>query len=441
MAAAVTDATHRVAVCGLWHLGSTAAAGLLTHGRAVVAYDPQEHLRAGAAAATPPTGEPGVGEVLRRGLREGRLRVADALAEWARNALCVLAYDSAVDADGGVDDARLAQAVAAFARHAPAGATLAVLSQVPAHTHVRWRRTLLAHRPDVNLVHIPENLRLGRAMDDFVAPARLVVGAEERCTAERTARSLFPRATPAYVTLTEAELVKHATNAYLGMCVSFGNELGWLAAHLGADPQVVARLLKADPRVADAAPLLPGAAFSGATLRRDLVALSRIGAKWGRPEFFDTVLTVNDRHAAFPLDLLGAELGNLKDRRIAVAGLTYKPGTATLRDSLPLRLVRTLLTDGAEVVAYDPVAEDLPDDVGARRAATLADAVRGADALLVAAALPELDGADWAGLRPAARLVVDGCGALDPAALSAAGWRCLGLHPRWQEVTGAHAAP
>lgn len=105
MAAAVTDATHRVAVCGLWHLGSTAAAGLLTHGRAVVAYDPQEHLRAGAAAATPPTGEPGVGEVLRRGLREGRLRVADALAEWARNALCVLAYDSAVDADGGVDDA------------------------------------------------------------------------------------------------------------------------------------------------------------------------------------------------------------------------------------------------------------------------------------------------------------------------------------------------
>ncbi|MER6408643.1 UDP binding domain-containing protein [Streptomyces viridosporus] len=437
----MTDATPHVAVCGLWHLGSTAVAGLLTHGRTVVAYDPQEDLRAGAAAATPPTGEPGVGEALRQGLGDGTLRVAGALAEWARNELCVLAHDSAVDADGGVDDPRLARAVAAFARHAPAGAVLAVLSQVPAYTHVRWRRTLLAHRPDVNLVHIPENLRLGRALDDFVAPPRLVVGAEERHTAERAARFLFPRATPAYVTLTEAELVKHATNAYLGMCVAFGNELGWLAAQLGADPRVVARFLKADPRVADAAPLLPGAAFSGATLRRDLVALGRIGADWGRPEFFDTVLTVNDRHAAFPLDLLRAELGDLKGRRIAVAGLTYKPGTATLRDSLPLRLVRALLADGAEPVTYDPVAEALPDDVPARRTATLADAVRDADALLVAAALPELGGADWAALRPADRLVVDGCGALDPAALSVAGWRCLGLHPRRQEVTGAQTAP
>ncbi|MEO3977514.1 UDP binding domain-containing protein [Streptomyces sp. CAU 1734] len=416
------------AVCGLWHLGSTAAAGLLTDGFRVVAHDPLPELRASAPAGIAPTGEPGVGPALLAGAAEGRLRIADTLAEWAGHGLCLLAYDSAVDAAGGVDDPRLPAAVTAFARYAPAGAVLVVLSQVPARTHTGWRRTLLAGRPDTALVHVPENLSLGTALENFRSPPRLVVGAEDRAAAERAA-ALFPRATPEFTGLTEAELVKHATNAYLGMCVSFANELGWIAARLGADPRVVMRLLKADRRVSDRAPLMPGTAFSGATLRRDLVALGRLGEEYGRPELFDTVLTLNDRHAGFPLELLRAELGPLRTRRIAVAGLTYKPGTATLRDSLPLRLVRTLVAEGAAVSVYDPVAEPLPADAAVRREATLDAAVRGADALVAATALPELRDTRWAELDPVNPLVVDGCGVLDPETLSAAGWRCLGLHP------------
>ncbi|MCP3801916.1 nucleotide sugar dehydrogenase [Allokutzneria sp. A3M-2-11 16] len=417
----------KVAVCGLWHLGSTAVAGLLSHGRSIVAYDPQSTLRDGARAGIAPTGEPGVGPALLDGFRDGRLTVVDTLAEWARCEVGLLAYDSAVDEAGGVDDERLPEAVAAFAEHAPPNAVLVVMSQVLARTHEQWRKTLLARRADLRLVHVPENLRLGKAIEDFVAPPRLVVGADDREAAELAA-GLFPHASPEYVGLTEAELVKHATNAYLGMCVSFANEVGWIAARNEADPRVVMRLVKADPRVSDRAPLLPGAAFSGATLRRDLVALSRLGADCGRPEFFDMVSELNDRHAGFALTLLAAELGELGERQIAVAGLTYKPSTATLRDSLPLQLVRALLKDGAQVSVYDPIAEPLPADLAVRRCSTLADAVRDADALLVASALPELRRTDWAGLEPASKLVVDGCGALDPAEFAGTGWRCVGMH-------------
>jgi len=417
-----------VSVCGLWHLGTTVAAGLLRRGHRVVGHDPDDGLRRTAGRGEAPTGEPGVGDALAAGLRERRLRITADPADWARSALCLLTYDSAVDAEGGVADDRLDAAVAAFAEHAPPGAVLVVLSQVPAGTHTRWRGGPLAGRPDLRLVHVPENLRLGEALADFLEPPRLVIGAED-ADAARQAAALFPTVEPARVSLTEAELVKHATNAYLGLCVAFANELAWIGSRLGADPTVVARLLKTDPRISPRAPLLPGAAFSGSTLQRDLVALRRLGDEHGRSELFATVLDANRRHAHFAVDLLRAHYGELAGRRVAVAGLTYKPTTGTLRDSLPLRLVRGLLAEGAVVSAYDPLAEELPGDLAVERAGSLAACVKGADALLIGSALPELAGTDWSGLAPAERLVVDGCVALSPEVLRAAGWRYLGMRP------------
>ncbi|GGW28104.1 nucleotide sugar dehydrogenase [Streptomyces caelestis] len=421
-----------ISVCGLWHLGTTVAAGLLSRGHQVVGYDPDDGLRRGAGRAQAPTGEPGVGDALAAGLREQRLRITGDIADWARSTLCLLTYDSAVDAEGGVADDRLDAAVAAFAEYGPRGAVLVVLSQVPAGTHTRWRGGLLAGRPDLRIVHVPENLRLGEALADFLEPPRLVIGAEDD-TAARLAAALFPAVESANVSLTEAELVKHATNAYLGLCVAFANELAWIGFRLGADPTVVARLLKTDPRISPRAPLLPGAAFSGSTLQRDLVALRRLGTEHGRAELFDSVLSANQRHAYFAVDLLRAHYGGLAGRRVAVAGLTYKPTTRTLRDSLPLRLVHQLLAEGAVVSAYDPLAEELPGDLAVERAGSLAACVKGADALLIGSALPELADTDWSRLAPAERLVADGCVALSPEVLRAAGWQYLGM----RQVSGS----
>ena len=116
--------------------------------------------------------------------------------------------------------------------------------------------------------------------------------------------------------------------------------------------------------------------------------------------------------------------------RIAVAGLTYKPGTSTLRDSLPLTLISQLIERGASVVAWDPEAEPFEAPAGLTRATSLEASVESADALAVMTALPQIGDADWQGLRPARRLVIDGCMGVDRKAAERAGWAYLGLAER-----------
>src|SRR5262249_55884563 len=149
-----------------------------------------------------------------------------------------------------------------------------------------------------------------------------------------TAAALFAsiEVDPVRVRLASAEMTKHATNAYLALCIAFANDLAWLSLETGADPDEVTASLRADPRVAPTAPLRPGTAFSGATLSRDLEVLRALGAAHERPDLFDAVIRSNERHAHLPVSWLEAELNTLRGRDIAVAGLTYKPGTSTVRD-------------------------------------------------------------------------------------------------------------
>ena len=275
---------------------------------------------------------------------------------------------------------------------------------------------------------LPENLRLGRALEDFLHPDRVLIGADDDAAWERASGVLAPfHAAPMRMGLSAAEMAKHATNAYLALCVAFANELAWLAIAAGADPSEVAAGLRADPRVSPSAPLRPGAAFSGATLTRDLVTLRDLGERCGRPELFAAVIEANERHANVALEWLEDSLGSLRGRHIAVAGLTYKPGTSTLRDSLPLRLVHALLEHGATVSAWDPTAETFEPPAGFTRSPSLEACVHNADALAVMTALPDLANADWAALRPAQRLVIDGCMGVGRASAEAAGWTYRGL--------------
>jgi UDPglucose 6-dehydrogenase len=229
------------------------------------------------------------------------------------------------------------------------------------------------------------------------------------------------------MSLAAAEMAKHATNAYLAFCVAFANDLAWLTLAAGADPSEVAAGLRADPRVSPSAPLRPGTAFSGATLTRDLVTLRDLGEGCGRPELFAAVIDANERHSNVALTWLEESLGSLEGRRIAIAGLTYKPGASTLRDSLPLRLVQTLLERGATVNAWDPGADIFEPPAGFARSSSLEAGIQGADALVVMTALPELADVDWDALRPARRMVVDGCMGVRRATVEAAGWEYRGL--------------
>jgi len=418
-----------VALVGLWHLGSVAAAAWTATGRSVLAWDPDPELGPAIAAARGAVVEPGLDNRLRSALERGLLRVVDDAAQAIAGASVThLTYDTQVGPSGHPDDPRLDGAVRTFAAVAPDGALLLVSSQLPVGTCRGWRDLLCAQERGLLLAYAPENLRLGRALEDFLRPDRLLVGADDEEAFERAADVLAPfSASPVRVGLAAAEMAKHATNAYLALCVAFANDLAWLSLSAGADPNEVAAGLRADPRVSRSAPLRPGPAFSGATLMRDLVTLRALGERCGRPELFAAVIQANERHAELALTWLEESLGSLRGMHLAVAGLTYKPGTSTLRDSLPLRLVSQLLERGATVAAWDPAAEGFEPPSGVTRVRSLEACVQEADALAVMTALPQLEDVDWRRLRPARRLVVDGCMGVDREAAEAAGWTYRGL--------------
>lgn len=418
-----------MAVVGLWHLGSVAAAAWTATGRTVIAWDPDDDLRSGLAAGRGAVVEPGLEEALRSALESGLLAVVPDVIEAVVGApVTHLAYDTAVGPSGRPDDRRLDDAVDTFAAVAPDGALMLVSSQIPVGTSRRWRGLLNAEGRGLLLAHVPENLRLGRALEDFLHPDRMLIGADDDAAWEGASNVLAPFfATPMRMSLTSAEMAKHATNAYLAFCVAFANDVAWLALAAGADPIEVTAGLRADPRVSPSAPLRPGTAFSGATLTRDLVTLRDLGERCGRPELFSAVMAANERHANIALAWLEESLGSLHGQHIAVAGLTYKPATSTLRDSLPLRLVHLLLERGATVSAWDPTADAFEPPAGFSRASSLEACAKNADALAVMTALPELANIDWATLHPARRLVIDGCMGVGRKSAEAAGWTYRGL--------------
>jgi UDPglucose 6-dehydrogenase len=418
-----------VALVGLWHLGSVAAAGWTMTGRSVLAWDPEPELASTIESGEGAVVEPGLDQALRSALESGLLTiVGDPVQAIAHASVTHLAYDTRTGRSGHPDDARLDEAVEMFAKVAPDDALLLVSSQLPVGTSRGWRDLLQAQERGLLLAHAPENLRLGRALEDFLHPDRLVVGADDADAFARAAAALEPFSTaPLRVGLASAEMTKHATNAYLALCIAFANDLAWMSLSAGADPAEVATGLLADPRVSDSAPLRPGPAFSGATLTRDLVSLRALGERCGRPDLVAAIIEANERHAEVALAWLEEALGSLGGTHVALAGLTYKPGTSTLRDSLPLRLVSQLLERGATVTAWDPAADELEARAGLARAGSLEACVEEADALAVMTALPQLREVDWSRLRPRRRLVVDGCMGVDRVAAEGAGWTYRGL--------------
>jgi UDPglucose 6-dehydrogenase len=398
-------------------------------GHRVLAWDPDPTLRNAAASGRCPVVEPGVDAALASAVEQGTLEVVDEAETAVGRAMVThLAFDTRLDESSRVDDPRLDSAVETFAAAAPSDALLLVSSQVPIGTCRRWRERIAAEGRDLLIAHVPENLRLGTALDDLLRPARLIIGADDDDAFERAAKLLgFVEADPIRTRLASAEMAKHATNAYLALCIAFANDLAWLALHADADPAEVVAALRADPRVSPSAPLGPGTAFSGETLIRDLTVLRILGEQYGRPDLFAAIISANERHGAVAVEWLEEALGSLEGRQLAVAGLTYKPGTSTLRDSLPLRVIRELLDRGATVRAWDPAAEPVDPTSGLERADSLAECVEGADALAVLTKLAELEKVEWEALRPRRRLVIDACMGVDRADAEAAGWTYRGF--------------
>ena len=395
----------RVCVAGLWHLGSVTAASLAAGGHDVVGYDVDSQTTGRLGRAEPPILEPGLAELVRRGIEAGMLRFSSDPAEALLGADVVwITYDTPVDEDDNADVSHVARAVESLFPHIPEGALVLISSQLPVGSTRRLERALAQSARGsrgISFGYSPENLRLGKAIEVFTHPDRVLVGLRRHEDRERVERLLKPFTERIeWMSVESAEMTKHALNAFLATSVAFINEIATICEHVGADAKEVERGLKSDKRIGPGAYLGPGGAFAGGTLARDVVFLSNLGRNAGVPtNLINGVKASNDAHRGWAGRRLREILGDLKGQRIAVWGLTYKPDTDTLRRSPAIELCRSLVAQGARVSAHDPVVKSLPEALaGVDLRDDALTAAKGAVALVVMTEWPEYKEIDAAAI-------------------------------------------
>jgi UDPglucose 6-dehydrogenase len=384
----------KVAVLGLWHLGSVTAACLASAGHVVRAFDPEPRTVAALAGGQPPVAEPGLSELIARGLQSGALQFTQDLSEAVRDADVVwVTFDTPVDEEDVADVAYVERHIENVFPYLADGAVLLCSSQLPVGTMRKLERRWMnaAAGRTVSFACTPENLRLGKAIELFTNPDRVVVGVCDEQARTKLQALLAPIADRIqWMSVESAEMTKHAINAFLATSVAFINELASLCERAGADAKEVERGLRTERRIGPHAYLSPGGAFAGGTLARDVSFLRELGTASGLlTPLMDGVLESNRAHGLWVRRHLETELGALAGSRIAIWGLTYKPGTDTLRRSPAVDLSRWLAAQGADLHVHDPAVRTLPAElVSITRHLEPIDAAAGARALVVATEWP-----------------------------------------------------
>ena len=390
-----------VAVVGLWHLGTVTAACLAAAGHRVVGLDFDERTVQRLQAGQPPVAEPGLDALL----KSANLSFTTDIAEAVGDAHVVwITYDTPVDEDDRADVEFVVERATQLLPHLRDGTLVIVSSQLPVGTVRRLEEACL--NKTVSFACSPENLRLGKAIEVFTKPDRVIVGVRREADRARI-NELFRPFTDRieWMSVESAEMTKHALNAFLATSVAFINEIAAVCEQVGADAKEVERGLKSEARIGPKAYLSPGGAFAGGTLARDIQFLTKVGAQHHVPtHLLASVKTSNDAHRQWMRRTLEALLGSLAGKTIAVWGLTYKPGTDTLRRSSAIELCQWLVQQGARVRAHDPAIKTLPVELAKiiELAPSPADAVTGTAALVVATPWP-----DYLTVNVAPPIVVD----------------------------------
>jgi UDPglucose 6-dehydrogenase len=383
-----------ICVLGLWHLGSVTAAGLASLGHRVVGFDFDEATVANLRKGIAPISEPGLEELIRRGLSSDHLRFSSSANDAKDVDVLWVTYDTPVDDDDNVDADFVMRQIERALREMRTEALVLISSQLPVGSVRRLEQAAALNfgALPLRVAYSPENLRLGSAVKDFLHPNRIVVGVRSNRDKELL-RGLLSSITESleWMSVESAEMTKHAINAFFATSVAFANEIAAICESVGADAKEVERGLKTEIRIGSRAYLSPGAAFAGGTLARDVTFLNQTARGHGMATpLLSSVLPSNDAHGRWMQQKLRALFADLSLTTVAVWGLTYKPGTDTLRRSMSVEFCDWMIREGATVRVHDPVVKNLPDNwCGAvQRYDDPLAAVQGAHALVVATEWP-----------------------------------------------------
>jgi UDPglucose 6-dehydrogenase len=413
-----------IGVIGTGYVGLVTAAGFAELGSDVWCIDIDADKIARLQRGEIPIYEPGLEDLVSKN-RE-RMHFSTDIGEALEHARLLFVAVGTPPTYSGDADLSAVHAVVnsmpASERHA-----LVMKSTVPVGTGRAIKRVFREQgKEGFRYVSCPEFLKEGTAVKDFLHPDRVVIGDDGDWAGDAVGALYAPLDTPVVRTdIASAEMVKLASNAFLATKISFINEIANVCEETGADVIEVARGMGLDDRIGNKF-LQAGLGFGGSCFPKDVTALKQLAGNSGYHfQLLNAVIEVNELQKRRVMGKLHKHLGTLVGKRIALLGLAFKPNTDDMREATSLVLIARLQADGANVVAYDPVAEQEARKLiqGVDFAASPQDCVAGADAVVLVTEWAEFKELDWGKVREemAGTLLIDGRNALDAEAIRAAG--------------------
>jgi UDPglucose 6-dehydrogenase len=462
----------KIGVIGSGYVGLVAAACFAELGHDVICVDNDAEKLAALRAGAVPIHEQFLPELLQKN-RGKRLNFSGSIQEAVRASAAIFIAVGTPQSETGEADLSYVEAVSRELAQALAESKdykiVVEKSTVPVYTNSWIRRVMEQNGAgSFDVASNPEFLREGSAVTDFLYPDRIVVGADqERCATIMRAiyepltsgeyqkrADAIPRPDaariPAEIIVTSAksaELIKHASNAFLAMKISFINAVANICESVGADVQQVREGIGADSRIGRRF-LNPGIGYGGSCFPKDLKAFHAVAREFGFDfRLLDEVIRINEEQRQRFLRKIRATLWTLKGKRLAVVGLAFKGGTDDVRESPAIALVECLIKEGCEVVAYDPAAMEKSRDI-LNSSVTFAEssyaAAHKADALLILTDWEEFAALDLERLKTALKfpIVIDGRNLYSPKRMAEAGFTYVSVgRPDAMPQTNAVKAP
>jgi UDPglucose 6-dehydrogenase len=425
-----------ISVVGAGHVGLVTGACFADLGHRVIMVDNDAKRVANLKKGVMPYYEPGLEELVTRGVKERRLSYTTSLKEGvAKSTIIFIAVGTPQKATGEADLAYVEAVARQIAEHLPGYRLVVEKSTVPVQTG-KWVqhtiKTYLRKKHPFDVASNPEFLREGTAIQDFMKPDRVVLGVESARAKALLVELYQPLGAPLVITdINSAELIKHASNSFLSMKISFINAVAQVCERAGADVQQVADGMGLDPRIGRSF-LSAGVGFGGFCFPKDLEAFIKIAEQLGYDfELLKAVRNINEHQKRWFAMKIQKALWVVKGKTIAVLGLAFKPNTDDMRYAPALDVIEYLEGEGATVRAYDPQAmhEAKPLLPKVALCDDPYEAAKGADCLAVLTEWNEFKELDFKRLKKLLRqpLIVDGRNIYDPKRMKALGFRYIGL--------------
>ena len=421
---------RKVSVIGLWHLGLVNTVGFAKKGCQVNAIEFDEDKIKKLKQKILPLYEQDLDKLFKQGLGSGKITLSSKPESVKDSDFVVIAYDSPVNERDEVDITPVVKAAKLIGPYLKADTPLVITSQIPLGTSEKIETETKKLNPKwkSGVVYVPENLRLGKAIEIFLKPDMIVLGANIENAAKSALKLYGSFQTEKFLmNLRSAEMVKHALNTFLATAITFGNEIANLADRLGADAVAVGKALKKDRRISEA-PIMPGIGFSGGTLARDVEQLKKFSKslKYKAP-LLKSITEINEGTFDEVIAKLEKRTGQLKGKKIGILGLTYKPGTSTMRRSPAIKIINKLLAKKAYCLAYDPkasLAELKTYAKEVKKEKTIEDLVKKSDALVLVTEWPEFQNLNFKKLAKEMKkpVIIDTKNFLDPSLLTKSGF-------------------